>query len=272
MVRRSATTCASTGRGGRLAHHLVDHGSDGLVIAGTTGEASARRRGRPAWFARGARGRGRRATVVAGTSTNDTAHSVHLTPLRRGRRRGPGRHALLHRPAARGSSPTWPRSPTSAAGDRLHPFRRTVNMPRPDRPAGGIPGIVAVKRANPDPGIAPGLRRRGGLRRQRRRLLSVMEQGGAGIISVASHLVGEEMAASPTMRAGATSRTPPPRRRAGRALRGPLRHDEPHPHQGGPRDDRTDPSARLRLPLVEATRQARHPAHRAGRRGILSRA
>ncbi len=63
----------------RLANHLVDHGNDGLVISGTTGESPT--------TSDGEMGRllsavidavGDRAHVVAGVGTNDTGHSAHL--------------------------------------------------------------------------------------------------------------------------------------------------------------------------------------------------
>jgi 4-hydroxy-tetrahydrodipicolinate synthase len=63
-----------------LASHLVDNGSDGLVVTGTTGEAPTLTDAEKVdlWETAVELLRGR-ATVVAGTGTNDTAHSVHLT-------------------------------------------------------------------------------------------------------------------------------------------------------------------------------------------------
>jgi 4-hydroxy-tetrahydrodipicolinate synthase len=67
----------------RLMHHLLEHGSDGLVLCGTTGEASTLtdeeqlrvielgvREARPAHPG---------ATIIAGAGSNDTRHAVHLT-------------------------------------------------------------------------------------------------------------------------------------------------------------------------------------------------
>jgi 4-hydroxy-tetrahydrodipicolinate synthase len=63
-----------------LAQHLVENGSDGLVVAGTTGESPNLTDDERLELFRVAvdtlRGRG---TVVAGTGTYSTAHSVHLT-------------------------------------------------------------------------------------------------------------------------------------------------------------------------------------------------
>src|SRR5438874_2879155 len=63
-----------------LAQHLVERGSDGLVVAATTGESPNLTDDERVELFRVAvdalRGRG---TVVAGTGTYSTAHSVHLT-------------------------------------------------------------------------------------------------------------------------------------------------------------------------------------------------
>jgi 4-hydroxy-tetrahydrodipicolinate synthase len=63
-----------------FAGYLVDHGSDGLVVAGTTGESPTLTDDEKLeLFAAAVDAVGDRATVVAGTGTYDTAHSVHLT-------------------------------------------------------------------------------------------------------------------------------------------------------------------------------------------------
>jgi 4-hydroxy-tetrahydrodipicolinate synthase len=63
-----------------LARFLVDHGSDGLVVAGTTGESPTLSDDEKLeLFAAAKEAVGDRASVVAGTGTYDTRHSVHLT-------------------------------------------------------------------------------------------------------------------------------------------------------------------------------------------------
>jgi 4-hydroxy-tetrahydrodipicolinate synthase len=63
-----------------LATYLVDNGSDGLVVTGSTGEsATLTDDERFALYAAAVETVGDRATVVAGTGTYDTRHSVHLT-------------------------------------------------------------------------------------------------------------------------------------------------------------------------------------------------
>ncbi len=67
-------------RFGELALHLVENGSDGIVVAGTTGESPTLTDDeRLELFRVAVDTLGGRATVVAGTGTYSTAHSVHLT-------------------------------------------------------------------------------------------------------------------------------------------------------------------------------------------------
>jgi 4-hydroxy-tetrahydrodipicolinate synthase len=64
----------------RLMHHLVEHGSDGLVVCGTTGEAATLDDEEHLGVIRLAveemRGR---CTVIAGVGSNDTRHAIKLT-------------------------------------------------------------------------------------------------------------------------------------------------------------------------------------------------
>jgi len=63
-----------------LVAYLVENGSDGLVVAGTTGEAPTLSDDeRLELIATAVDAVGDRATVIAGTGTYSTAHSVHLT-------------------------------------------------------------------------------------------------------------------------------------------------------------------------------------------------
>jgi 4-hydroxy-tetrahydrodipicolinate synthase len=61
-----------------LARHLAEHGNDGLVVAGTTGESPVLTDDEKLalWAAVA---EAVTVPVIAGTGTNDTAHSVHLT-------------------------------------------------------------------------------------------------------------------------------------------------------------------------------------------------
>jgi 4-hydroxy-tetrahydrodipicolinate synthase len=63
-----------------LMLHLLDHGSDGFAVAGTTGESPTLSDDeRLELFRVAVDTVGDRATIVAGTGTYSTAHSIHLT-------------------------------------------------------------------------------------------------------------------------------------------------------------------------------------------------
>jgi len=63
-----------------LATFLVDNGSDGIVVSGTTGESpTLSDKEKLVLFAAAVDAVGDRATVIAGTGSYDTAHSAHLT-------------------------------------------------------------------------------------------------------------------------------------------------------------------------------------------------
>src|SRR4051794_2476402 len=62
-----------------LLHHLLANGSDGVVVAGTTGEGATLDDAEKLRLFQLAVTEAGGATVVAGTGSNDTAHSVELT-------------------------------------------------------------------------------------------------------------------------------------------------------------------------------------------------
>jgi 4-hydroxy-tetrahydrodipicolinate synthase len=189
----------------RLAVHLVERAaSDGLVMAGTTGEASTLDDEEKLALVRiAAREVGDEATVVGGAGSNDTAHSVRLAE----QMGEAGADAVL------AVTPYYNRPPR--AGLIAHfeaiarvgipvvlyniPGRTSLNMP-PDLIAelAEIPGVIAVKEANPEPEQRERVATIEGLELYAGNddmLLPVLELGGTGVISVASHLVGPEMAA-----------------------------------------------------------------------------
>jgi 4-hydroxy-tetrahydrodipicolinate synthase len=64
----------------RLMHHLLDHGADGLVMCGTTGEsATLDDEEQLGVIGLAVEEMGSRCTIVAGVGSNDTRHAVHLT-------------------------------------------------------------------------------------------------------------------------------------------------------------------------------------------------
>jgi len=64
----------------KIATWLLDNGSDGLVVSGTTGEGpTLTDREKAALWRAVVEAVGDRGSVIAGTGTNDTAHSIELT-------------------------------------------------------------------------------------------------------------------------------------------------------------------------------------------------
>ncbi len=181
-----------------LMHHLADHGSDGLVICGTTGEASTLSDDEHVWLVELAvREMGDRVSIIAGTGSNDTAHAVHLTE----RCTEVGAHATLsvtpyyNKPNRRGIVRHY--EEVAKATDKpviLYniPSRTAVNMP-PDLLAelAQIEHVEGVKQANDDElGPIDGLAVYAGNDGTLARALDMGEPGG---ILVASHIVGDEM-------------------------------------------------------------------------------
>ena len=182
-----------------LGRHLLATGSDGLVVAGTTGESATLDDDEHiALIELMARELGGEAPIVGGTGSNDTRHAVALTE----RAVAAGAHAVLavtayyNKPNLRGIRRHY-EEVARAAGDVptiLYniPSRTAVNLP-PDFLAelAQIDGIEAVKQANDDDlGLIDGLAVLAG---NDGSLARVLDLGGAGGICVASHVVGPEM-------------------------------------------------------------------------------
>jgi 4-hydroxy-tetrahydrodipicolinate synthase len=184
-----------------LMHHLADHGSDGLVVCGTTGEAAtlndeehlrmielAAQEFRPTHPT---------CTIVAGVGSNDTRHAVMLTE----RATALGVDGLLHvnpyynRPSRRGIIAHF--SEVVRATDLpilLYniPQRTGSDMPN-DLLAelGQLDNIVGVKQANhANLDHVDGLVIYAG---NDDMLLDVLEMGEAGGILTGSHIFGDEM-------------------------------------------------------------------------------
>ena len=182
----------------RLMHHLLENGSDGLVLAGTTGESPTLTDEEKCrlWELATAETR-RDATIVAGTGTYDTRHSVELTE----RATEVGVDAVLvvtpyyNRPNRRGIKAHF--ETVAAATDRPVivyniPSRTATDIPN-DLLAelAQIENIAAVKQARyEDMQPIDGMDLLAG---NDDVLARVMDMGGAGGIHVASHLVGREM-------------------------------------------------------------------------------
>lgn len=184
-----------------LVRHLLANGSDGVVLTGTTGEASTLSDDERArvWDIGVEVSRAERpdAPVVAGTGSNDTRHAVELTA----RAAAAGVDAALvvapyyNRPNRRGLLAHFQAVASSTDLPIVAyniPARTGVDMPN-DLLAelGQIENVVAVKQARAED-LAPidGLDLLAG---NDDMLAAVLDLGGTGGILVASHLVGEEM-------------------------------------------------------------------------------
>jgi 4-hydroxy-tetrahydrodipicolinate synthase len=181
-----------------LMNHLADHGSDGLVVCGTTGEAATLDDDEHVRMIElAAQEMGDRLTIVAGAGSNDTRHAIHLTE----RCTAVGADAILsvtpyyNKPNRRGIVRHF--EEVARATDRPIlvyniPSRTAVNMP-PDLLAelGQIEHIEGVKQANDDE-LQPidGLAIYAGNDGTLARTLDMGEPGG---VVVASHVVGDEM-------------------------------------------------------------------------------
>ena len=182
----------------RLMHHLVEHGSDGLVMCGTTGEASTmtdeEHLGVIALAVEEMKGR---CTVVAGVGSNDTRHAVHLTE----RATEIGADALLS------VNPYYNRPNRRGIVRHYEEINRATNLPIllyniPQRTGSDMPNdllaelaqldnVYGVKQANPD-----NLAKVDGLRIYAGNddlLADVLDLGEPGGVLVASHLFGTEM-------------------------------------------------------------------------------
>jgi 4-hydroxy-tetrahydrodipicolinate synthase len=181
-----------------LMNHLVEHGSDGLVICGTTGEAATlnddEHLGMVALAVREMRGR---AKIVAGVGSNDTRHAVRLTE--RASEIGPDGllsvNPYYNRPSRRGIVAHY-REVVRATDLPILlyniPQRTGADLPN-DLVAelGQLDHIVGVKQANPD-NLAPidGMMIYAG---NDDMLADVLDLGEPGGILTGSHLFGPEM-------------------------------------------------------------------------------
>ncbi len=187
----------------RLARHLVENGSDGLIVSGTTGESpNLTDDERLDLFRAAIDAVGSDATVVAGTGTYSTAHSVHLTE----RAHEVGVDAMLvvtpyyNKPPQRGIVAHF--EAIARASDKPIvvyniPARVVINIePETISRLAEIPTVRAVKQANDDLAQAKhivdmGLALYAG---DDNLILPFLELGGVGGICVHTHVVGPQVA------------------------------------------------------------------------------
>jgi len=181
----------------RLIHHLLEHGSDGLVVTGTTGESPTLTDDEKVRLWELAVGEAGDALVIAGSGSNDTAHTVHLTE----KATEAGVDAVLavtpyyNKPPPRGLIAHY--REVAKATDKpviLYniPSRVVIDIPNDLlRELAEISNVQAVKQARyEDLQPIEGLDLLAG---NDDMLADVLDIGGTGGILVSSHIVGDEM-------------------------------------------------------------------------------
>jgi 4-hydroxy-tetrahydrodipicolinate synthase len=181
-----------------LMHHLGEHGSDGFVVCGTTGEASTLTdEEHMGLIELAVKERPAGKTIVGGTGSNNTLHAAHLTQLATEM----GVDATLsvtpyyNRPSPLGLKRHY--EEVASATDRpvlLYniPHRAGINIP-PELLAelAQIEHVEGVKQANADElQLIDGLELFAG---DDGTFARTLDLGGTGGILVASHVVGDEM-------------------------------------------------------------------------------
>ena len=181
-----------------LMHHLADHGSDGLVICGTTGEAATLNdEEHLRMIELAAQEMSGTCTIVAGVGSNDTRHAVMLTE----RATALGVDGLLH------VNPYYNRPSRRGILAHYREVVRATNLPIllyniPQRTGSDMPNdllaelgqmdnIVGVKQAN-----AANLAHVDGMviyAGNDDMLADVLDMGEAGGILTSSHIFGDEM-------------------------------------------------------------------------------
>jgi 4-hydroxy-tetrahydrodipicolinate synthase len=185
-----------------LARHLVENGSDGIVVTGTTGEAPTLTDDeRFALYEAAVDELGGRYTVIAGSGTNDTAHSVHVTE----RAHAIGVDGLLvvtpyyNKPPQRGIVAHF--EAVAAVTDRPIiaydiPGRVVIDIePETIARLAEIPNVRAVKQAKPSLDaarnvVACGLDLYAG---DDDLIFPFLEVGGVGGVCVHTHIVGPQV-------------------------------------------------------------------------------
>jgi 4-hydroxy-tetrahydrodipicolinate synthase len=191
----------------RLAEHLIANDSEGLVVHGTTGEASTLTDEEKLALTEAVAGAvGDRVPVISGTGSNDTAHSAHLTKQAARFAGVAGFLAVTpyyNKPPIAGIE-AHTRAIADAAGDLpivLYniPQRVVLHLSPADIDRlAGIDTVIAVKQAVTDLDEARQIVEAGKLALYAGNddlVLPFALLGGSGGICVASHIVGAEMTA-----------------------------------------------------------------------------
>lgn len=183
----------------RLAAYLLEHGSHGLVIAGSTGECPTLTDAEEIELLRSVRAEvGDEVLIICGTGTNDTRHSCELTRMAA---EAGADASLVVVPYYNKPNPAGIRAHFETVAGAVPqlpmvmyniPSRVVINAsPQLLGELGQVDNIVALKQANDDElGPIEGLTVLAG---NDNTFLRVLEFGGGGGITVASHIVGDRM-------------------------------------------------------------------------------
>ena len=192
-------------RAAELARRLADHGSESLVVAGTTGESPTLSDEEKIDLLRIVKEAvGGRAKVIAGTGTYDTAHSIHLT--KEAARTGADGILLVNpyynRPSQDGLYAHFRAVAESTALPVILyniPGRTGVNcLPETVARLAMVSNIIGIKEATGSLDQASDVRKRTPpdfliYSGDDSLTLPMLAVGGTGVVSVASHLAGEEI-------------------------------------------------------------------------------
>lgn len=189
----------------RLASHLVENGSDGIVVVGTTGESPTLGHDEKlAMFRAVVEAVGDRGSVVAGTGSNDTAATVALTQeateigvdglllispyYNKPNQEGLYRHfraaaEATHLPVVLYNHP--PRTGVAIAPDTVRRLAEIPNIVALKDSSGSLDVASDFKKVTPESFML--------YSGNDSLTLPFMSVGGYGVISVASHLAGREL-------------------------------------------------------------------------------
>ncbi len=191
----------------KLAEYLVHHGSDGVVVCGTTGESPTLDADeKVGLFEAVMQAVGDRAKVIAGTGTYDTRESIELTR----RAEGVGVHGVML------VVPYYNRPPQEGLYRHFRAIAEATRLPVmlynvPSRTGRNLevetvarlallPNVVAIKEAAGDMEQVTQLRRSTPesfaiYSGEDSLTLPMLSLGAVGVVSVASHVVGDDIKA-----------------------------------------------------------------------------
>lgn len=191
----------------KLAEYLVHHGSDGVVVCGTTGESPTLAADeKVGLFEAVMQAVGDRAKVIAGTGTYDTRESIELTR----RAEGVGVHGIML------VVPYYNRPPQEGLYRHFRAIAESTRLPVmlynvPSRTGRNLevetvarlallPNVVAIKEAAGDMEQVTQLRRSTPesfaiYSGEDSLTLPMLSLGAVGVVSVASHVVGDDIKA-----------------------------------------------------------------------------